>query len=407
LSSKNIICFPVSNDKRFLELLGQTNQSPYLIDVERASGIYIYDKSGKSYMDMIAGVAVNNIGHNHPKVIKALNEQINRHLHVMVYGEYIQDAQLIFAERLTALLPENLNCVYTVNSGTEANEAALKLAKRVTGRTELISFRGSYHGSTHGTLSVSGNEVKKQAFRPLLTDVKFLPFNSIPQLEEITEKTAGVIIETVQGDAGVRIPDLAFLKALRKRCDETGAQLIFDEIQCGIGRTGKLFAFEHFEVIPDILTLGKALGGGMPIGALVSSKEKLWEFTYDPMLGHITTFGGHPVICAAGAACLEVLSSEIDLNEVERLGALLESIVGQSDEIKEIRRIGMMFAFDMESFERVERVVKRCLEKGLISFWFLSHPYSFRLSPPLNITEEEIRKAGQIILESIGETKST
>lgn len=395
----------MSNDKRFLELLGQTNQSPYLIDVERAEGIYIYDKSGKSYMDMIAGVAVNNIGHNHPKVVKALKAQIDRHLHVMVYGEYIQDSQLLFAERLTALLPDNLNCVYTVNSGTEANEAALKLAKRVTGRTELISFRGSYHGSTHGSLSVSGNEVKKQAFRPLLPDVKFLKFNSIPDLLNITERTAGVIIETVQGDAGVRVPDPAFMQALRKRCDETGTQLIFDEIQCGIGRTGKLFAFEHFGVVPDILTLGKALGGGMPIGALISSKENLWEFTYEPMLGHITTFGGHPVICAAGATCLEVLKDEIDLTEVDRLGAILESIVGQSDEIKEVRRIGMMFAFDMESFERVERVVKRCLEKGLISFWFLSHPYSFRLSPPLNIKEEEIRMAGKIILESIEETK--
>jgi acetylornithine/N-succinyldiaminopimelate aminotransferase len=393
-----------SNDKRFLELLGQTNQSPFLIDVDRAEGIYIYDKSGKSYMDMIAGVAVNNIGHNHPKVVQALKEQIDRHLHVMVYGEYIQDAQLDFAKKLTALLPEKLNSVYTVNSGTEANEAALKLAKRVTGRTELIAFRGSYHGSTHGSMSVSGNEIKKQAFRPLLPDVRFLTFGSIPELEQITERTAGVIIEPVQGDAGVRIPDAEFLNRLRKHCDEKGAQLIFDEIQCGMGRTGKIFAFEHFGVTPDILTLGKAIGGGMPIGALVSSKEKLWEFTYNPMLGHITTFGGHPVVCAAGAACLDVLHAEIDFTEVERLGQLLESVICQSREILEIRRIGMMFAFDMESFERVEKVVKRCLEKGLISFWFLSHPYSFRLSPPLNITENEIRKAGNIILEAIEET---
>ncbi|MEY4604058.1 MAG: hypothetical protein RIT43_1350 [Bacteroidota bacterium] len=388
----------------FLKTLGQTNQSPYLIEVDRAEGIYIYDKNGKAYMDMIAGVAVNNIGHNHPKVIESLKTQIDRHLHVMVYGEYIQDAQLHFAERLIHLLPENLNCVYTVNSGTEANEAALKLAKRVTGRTELISFRGSYHGSTHGSMSVSGNEVKKQAFRPLLPDVRFLTFNDKLALSQITQRTAGVIIETVQGDAGVRIPDTDFLQDLRKRCSETGALLIFDEIQCGMGRTGKNFAFEHFGVVPDILTLGKALGGGMPIGALVSSKKNLWEFTYAPMLGHITTFGGHPVVCAAGAACLEVLKNEIDLNEVERLGALLESIVGNNKEIKEVRRIGMMFAFDMESFERVERVVKRCLEKGLISFWFLSHPYSFRLSPPLTISEEQIRKAGQLILESIEET---
>jgi acetylornithine/succinyldiaminopimelate/putrescine aminotransferase len=394
----------MSRNSEFIQKLGQTNQSPYLIDVDRAEGIYIYDKENKAYMDMIAGVSVSNVGHNHPKITHALKAQIDRHLHVMVYGEFIQDAQLAFAQRLVRLLPASLNTVYAVNSGTEANEAALKLAKRVTGRTELVSFRGSYHGSTHGSMSVSGNEVKKQAFRPLLPDVRFLQHNSIPDLEQITTKTAGVIIETIQGDAGVRVPNLEFLQALRKRCTEVGALLIFDEIQCGMGRAGKLFAFEHFNVIPDILTLGKALGGGMPIGAVVSSHENLWEFTYNPMLGHITTFGGHPVVCASANAFLEIMETEIDFKEVERLGALLESIVGQSPEIKEIRRIGMMFAFDMESFERVEKVVKRCLEKGLISFWFLSHPYSFRLSPPLTITEDEIRKAGDIILSSILET---
>jgi acetylornithine/succinyldiaminopimelate/putrescine aminotransferase len=395
----------MSQKEDFLRYQGQTNQSPYLIEVDKAEGIFIYNPDGKAYMDMIAGVAVNNIGHNHPKVVSAIKEQVDKHLHVMVYGEFIQKSQLQFAQTLTSLLPSKLDCVYTVNSGTEANEAALKLAKRVTGRTELVSFRGSYHGSTHGSMSVSGNETKKEAFRPLLPDVRFLEFNVKDQLDQITEKTAGVIIETVQGDAGVRVPDTEYLKALRKRCDETGALLIFDEIQCGIGRTGKLFAFEHFGVVPDILTLGKALGGGMPIGALVSSKENLHEFTYNPMLGHITTFGGHPVICAAANACLEVIQEEIDFNEVERLGKLLEELISAEEEIKEIRRIGMMFAFDMESFERVEKVVKRCLEKGLISFWFLSHPYSFRLSPPLNITEQEIRDAASIILESIQETR--
>ena len=401
---KNKLKINMSNTTDFLERLGQTNQNPYLIEVDRADGIYIYDKSGKGYMDMIAGVAVNNIGHNHPKIKAALKAQIDKYLHVMVYGEFIQDAQNDFAKKLTSLLPENLNCVYTVNSGTEANEAAIKLVKRVTGRTEIVSFRGSYHGSTHGSLSVSGNEIKKQAYRPLLPDVRFLPFNSIEDLSQITTKTAGVIIETIQGDAGVRIPSSDFMKALRNRCTEVGALLIFDEIQCGMGRTGALFAFEHFKVVPDILTLGKALGGGMPIGAVVSSKENLWEFTYNPMLGHITTFGGHPVICAAGNAFLEVLTTEVDLNEVERFGALLESLISKNSEIKEVRRIGMLFAFDMVSFERVELVVKKCLEKGLISFWFLSHPYSFRLSPPLTITEEEIRKAAQIILEAIEET---
>ena len=394
----------MSNKEDFLSFQGQTNPFPYLIEVENAEGIYIYDKAGKSFLDMIAGVAVNNIGHNHPLVKDAIKTQVDRHLHVMVYGEFVQDAQLNFAKRLTALLPESLDCVYTVNSGTEANEAALKLAKRITGRTELISFRGSYHGSTHGSLSVSGNETKKEAFRPLLPDVRFLNYNSISDLDQITNKTAGVIIETVQGDAGVRIPYKDFMMALRAKCSETGAQLIFDEIQCGIGRTGKLFAFEHFNVVPDLLTLGKALGGGMPIGALVSSSSKLKEFTHNPMLGHITTFGGHPVICAAADACLQVITDEIDFSKVERLGKLLEDLLSNEPEILEIRRIGMMYAFDMESFERVEKVVKRCLDKGLISFWFLSHPYSFRLSPPLNITEVEMRTAAGIILEAIRET---
>ncbi len=389
----------------FIQRLGQTNQHPFLIDVERAEGLFIYDKSGKSYMDMIAGVAVNNIGHRHPKVVEALHQQIDQHLHVMVYGEFIQDAQLQFASKLTNLLPQKLDSVYIVNSGTEANEAAIKLAKRVTGRMELVSFRGSYHGSTHGSMSVSGNEQKKQAYRPMLPDIRFLEFNNISQLSEISNKTAGVIIETIQGDAGVRIPTSDFLIALRQRCNETGAILIFDEIQCGLGRTGKLFAFEHFGVVPDILTLGKALGGGMPIGAVVSSRQSLWEFTFEPMLGHITTFGGHPVICAAGSAFLEVLSQEINMKEVERLGAILETMIASSSEVIEIRRVGMMFAFDMDSAERVERVVKSCLRKGVLTFWFLSHPYSFRLSPPLNITENEIRLAGELILQAIEETK--
>jgi acetylornithine/succinyldiaminopimelate/putrescine aminotransferase len=390
----------------FLNHLGQTNEHPFLIEVNRAEGIYIYDKAGKAYMDMISGVAVNNIGHRHPKVIQAIQNQLEKHLHVMVYGEFIQDAQNEMAKELIEFLPEKLNCVYTVNSGTEAIEAALKLAKRCTGRTEIVSFRGSYHGSTHGAMSVSGNEIKKQAYRPLLPDVRFLEFNNEEMLNQISEKTAGVIIETVQGDAGVRIPKKEFLIALRKRCNEVGAQLIFDEIQCGMGRTGKVFAFEHFGVIPDILTLGKALGGGMSIGALVSSKEKMHVFTNNPMLGHISTFGGHPVNCAAASAFLKVLKTEIDWNEVERLGALLEKTIGQSQEIKAIRRIGMMFAFDMESSERVTKVVEKCLEKGLITFWFLSHPYSFRLSPPLNISEEEILLAGRLIIQAIKDTES-
>lgn len=389
----------------FLNTLGQTSPFPFLLDIDRAEGIFIYDKSGKSYMDMIAGVAVNNIGHNHPKVIQAIKNQLDRHMHVMVYGEFIQDAQLKLSENFRKVLPEQLNMIYPVNSGTEANEAAIKLARRVTGRTEIISCLGSYHGNTLGSLSISANETKKAAFRPLIPDVRFITFNDIDSLESISEKTAGVIIETIQGDAGVRVPSIDFMKELRKKCSYNGVLLIFDEIQCGMGRTGKLFAFEHFGIVPDVLTLGKALGGGMPIGAVVSSREHLFQFAHSPMLGHISTFAGHPVICAAAAACLDVFENEIDLDEIERLGALLEALIGVDPEISAIRRKGMMFAFDMASSERVERVVNRCLEKGVITFWFLSHPYSFRLSPPLTITEEDIRTAASLILEAIEETR--
>jgi acetylornithine/succinyldiaminopimelate/putrescine aminotransferase len=389
----------------FLSHLGQTTPFPFLIEVERAEGIYIYDKNGKAYMDMISGVAVNNIGHRHPKVVSALKDQIDKYLHVMVYGEFIQDPQQLLVKELLEVLPKSLDGVYIVNSGTEAIEAALKLAKRVTGRTELVSFRGSYHGSTHGAMSVSGNEVKKQAFRPLLPDVQFLQLNKEDDLHRITLKTAAVILETIQGDAGVRKPSVTFMKALRQRCDEVGAMLILDEIQCGMGRTGKMFAFEHFAIIPDILTLGKALGGGMPIGALVSSQQKLMEFTHAPMLGHITTFGGHPVICAAAAAAVQVLKTEINCQELEDKGARFELRFKDHPELMEIRRVGMMFAFDMISAERVEKVVSRCMENGLLTFWFLSHPHSFRLSPPLTITDDELNLAADIILSAIAYTQ--
>lgn len=387
----------------FLNHLAQTNERPFLLQVERGKGIYIYDKSGAVFMDMIAGVAVNNIGHCHPKVISAIKNQLDKHLHVMVYGEFVQEAQNEFGKTLLELLPEKLNCVYTVNSGTEANEAAIKLAKRKTGRMEMIAFSGAYHGSTNGSLSISSNEVKKQAYRPLLPEVRFLEWNNIDQLKNITTNTAGVIIETIQGDAGVRIPSKEFMSHLRKRCYEVGSLLIFDEIQCGMGRTGKIFAFEHFGITPDILTLGKALGGGMPVGALVSSKEIMSVFTNNPMLGHITTFGGHPVICAAARTTLEVLKTEINLAEVERLGLLIETKLISHTSIKAIRRIGLMFAFDMESGEIVTKLVEKCMEKGLITFWFLSNPHSFRLSPPLNITEDQVNEATKLILEALDE----
>lgn len=384
----------------FLNKLAQTSPAPFLISVERAEGIYLYSPDGKRYTDLISGIGVSNIGHRHPHVIQAIKNQLDKHLHVMVFGEYIQSASNLLAEKLTGLLPPSLNCVYFVNSGTEANEGALKLAKRYTGKTEIISCRKSYHGSTHGSLSVSGNEIKKQAFRPLLPDVKFIDFGVEADLKHISQSTACVIMETIQGDAGVRIPTKAYLKALRKRCDETGTLLILDEIQCGMGRTGTLFAFEQFDIVPDILTTAKAFGGGLPIGAFIADKKIMQTLTHDPMLGHITTFGGNPVCCASALATLEVIEQENLLKGVEAKGKLFENLL-QHKYIKEIRRFGLLFAVDFDSAERVNRIVEYAKQKGVICYWFLSHPYSFRIAPPLTISEEQIREACEVILEAI------
>ena len=396
----------MDNKNKFLNGLAQTNPNPLLIEVEHADGIYIYDKKGNKYVDMIAGLCVNNVGHNHPKIINAIKSQLDKHLHVMVYGEFIQQAQLDLSKNLMQLLPDNLDCVYAVNSGTEANEAAIKLCRAYTERTEIIAFNGAYHGSTNGSLSISSGEKRKKNFKPLLPNVKFLELNEIIGLNEITTDTAGVFIETIQGDAGVQIPSKSFMQRLRERCTAVGALLVLDEIQCGLGRTGKYFAFEHYNIQPDILTLGKSLGGGLPIGALVSNKKLLNTFRDRPSLGHITTFGGHPITCAAAASFCSVLKQEIRLDEVERLGSILENILIEHPAIKSCRRIGMMFAFDMETPELVSKVVHQCLQKGLITFWFLSHPNSFRLSPPLTISENEIIYAGKLIYEAIDESIS-
>lgn len=384
----------------FLKNLAPTSPFPFLIPIERAEGVFLYTPGGKRYFDMISGIGVSNLGHRHPKVVKAIKDQVDKHLHVMVYGEYIQSPSNLLARKLSELLPSNLNCSYFVNSGTEANEAALKLAKRVTGRTEIISCKKSYHGSTHGSMSVSGNEVKKRAFRPLLPNVKFIEFNNENDLSEITDQTACLIMETIQGDAGVRIPKQEYLKAVRKKCDEVGAMLIFDEIQCGLGRTGKFFAFEHFGVAPDILTIGKAFGGGLPIAAFISSYENMQAFTTNPMLGHITTFGGNPVCCASALATLNVIEEENILKDVESKGQLIQQLLTHP-KVKEVRRIGMMFAFDFDSEERVNRIVNECKENGVICYWFLSHPHSFRLAPPLTISENEIKDACSVILKAI------
>lgn len=386
----------------FLKHIAQTTGHPFLIDIERAEGLYLYSPEGRQFMDLISGVGVSNIGHRHPDVIKAIKDQLDRHLHVMVYGEFVQSAPNELAEKLASLLPESLNCCYFTNSGTEANEGALKLAKRYTGRTEVIACRGAYHGSTHGSLSVSGNEVKKYAFRPLLPDVRFITFNNIGDLNHITTRTACVIVETIQGDAGVRIPTQEYMKALRTRCSETGTLLIFDEIQTGIGRTGKMFAFEHFGVVPDILTSAKALGGGLPIGTFISSYDIMQCLTHSPMLGHITTFGGNPVCCAAALATIKVIENERLLDKVEEKGLLFEQLLSHR-RIKAIRRKGLLFAFEFETSEEVAFIVQECLKNGVICFWFLSCPNSFRIAPPINITEDEIKKACEIIVEAINQ----
>jgi acetylornithine/succinyldiaminopimelate/putrescine aminotransferase len=384
----------------FLKHLAPTSSDPYLIAVERAEGLYLYSPDGKRYVDLISGIGVSSLGHRHPHVIAAIKAQIDKHLHVMVYGEFIQSASNRLAKKLTDHLPKNLNCIYLVNSGTEANEGALKLAKRYTGRMEIVSCRRSYHGSTHGSLSVSGNEMKKSSFRPLLPGVRFIDFNRIEDLPAITTDTACVIMETIQGDAGVRIPDAAYLIEVRRRCDETGALLILDEIQCGMGRTGSLFAFEQFGIVPDILTVGKAFGGGLPIAGFVGSHQLMQSFTSNPMLGHITTFGGNPVCCAAALATLEVLTEGNLIADVERKGLLFESLL-KHQHILEVRRAGLMFAIDFDSAERVNRIVMAAKELGVICYWFLSHPYSFRIAPPLTITDEEIKESCALILQAI------
>lgn len=384
----------------FLNKVAQTSPSPFLISIERAEGLYLYSPDGKRYADLISGIGVSVIGHRHPRVVQAIKDQLDKHLHVMVYGEYIQHPVNALAEAITGMLPETLNCCYFVNSGAEANEGALKLAKRYTGRTEIISCYGSYHGSTHGALSVSGNEIKKRAFRPLLPDVRFIRFDNIDDLSFITARTACVIVETVQGDAGVRVPSPEYMRALRKRCTETGTILILDEIQSGMGRTGKLFAFEHFGIVPDIITVAKAFGGGLPIGAFISAKKIMKCLTHDPMLGHITTFGGNPVCCASALATLSVLKEENLIAGVEAKGRLFEQYL-RHPSIKELRRIGLMIAVDFASADVVSAIVNRCKEKGVICYWFLSHPYSFRLAPPLNITDEQIKESCEIILDAI------
>jgi len=385
----------------FLANNAQTTGFPLLLEFERAEGVYMYDSKGKAYIDLISGIGVSNLGHNNPYVINAIKEQVDKYMHLMVYGEYVQTPQVRFAEKLVSILSDNLQSVYFVNSGAEAVEGALKLAKRYTGRQQIIACKNSYHGSTHGALSVMGNEDFKQAYRPLLPGIEFIRFNDIDDLHLITQQTACVIIETVQGEAGIRVPELSYMQALRKRCDETGTLLILDEIQAAMGRTGKLFAFEHYGIVPDILLLAKALGGGMPIGAFVSSNQIMGALKENPILGHITTFGGHPVCCAAGLAALEVLLDENLVDIVAEKEALMRSLLVHPA-IKEVRGKGLMLAIELENFDINKKIIDRCIANGVITDWFLHCDNSMRIAPPLIITHQEIKKACEVIIEAIG-----
>ncbi len=384
----------------FLLNTAQTSPFPRLLEIDKAEGMYLYEHSGKSYMDLVSGFAVSNIGHRHPRVVQAIKDQADKYLHLTVYGEYVQSPQVKFAEKLSSILPESLNSVYFVNSGAEATEGAMKLAKRFTGRSEILACRNSYHGSTQGALSVMGNEYYKQAYRPLLPGIHFIEFNELRDLEQINTETAAIIIETIQGEAGVRVPDREYMLALRKRCDKTGTLLILDEIQTGFGRTGKLFGFEHFNFKPDILLLAKGMGGGMPIGAFISSNAIMSVLKQNPILGHITTFGGHPVSCAAGLANLEVILEESLFKDVSIKESLFRKYL-QHPEIKEIRGKGLMLSIQLSNFQQVEYVSNFCSDKGIIIDWFLHCDTAMRIAPPLIISEAEIELACTIILAAL------
>lgn len=392
----------ISMRQLFLQNVAQTSDFPLMIEVEKAEGVYMYGTQGERYLDLISGIGVSNVGHRHPRVLKAIHDQLDKYLHLMVYGEFVQAPQVQLAQAITSTLPARLNNVYFLNSGTEAVEGAMKLAKRYTGRTEFVSCRNAYHGSTQGALSVNGSEGFKNAFRPLLPDVRHIQYNYLPDLQNITTRTAAVIIETVQGEAGVRVAKDNYLQHLRQRCTEVGALLILDEIQCGFGRTGTFWAFEQFGVEPDILLCAKGMGGGMPIGAFIAPQEIMAAFKTDPILGHCTTFGGHPVSCSASLATLQTIQEENLLEGVAHKAALFKELLVHP-RIKEIRNCGLMMAAEFESFEVLKAVIDRAIINGVLTDWFLFCDNSMRIAPPLVITEAEIREACAVILRSIEE----
>jgi acetylornithine/N-succinyldiaminopimelate aminotransferase len=388
----------MTNRQLFLHHVGQTSDAPLCLNIVQAEGSKMWDADGKEYIDLIAGISVCNVGHRHPKVVQTIKDQADKYLHIMVYGELVENPQVEYAKALTDNLPAQLNSVFFTASGSEATEGAMKLAKRYTNRSQIISFKNSYHGSTQGALSVMGSEYWQQAFRPLLPDVLQLRHNNFEDLKNITERTACVIAETIQAEAGILKPQNNWLLALRERCTLTGTLLVLDEIQCGFGRNGTLWAFTQFNVVPDILLLGKALGGGMPLGAFVADKKIMDAFTHNPVLGHINTFGGHPVSCAAGLAGLQVLLEDKLIDSVFEKENLFRSLLTHSS-IKNISSAGLMMAVEFDSFETNKKIIDTLIEQGVFTDWFLFCAHAFRICPPLNISEEEIRKACAIIIE--------
>ncbi|NQZ76041.1 MAG: aspartate aminotransferase family protein [Ekhidna sp.] len=395
----------MSNRQLFLSHLAQTSDTPLMLEIVSADGVFMEDIDGKKYLDLISGIGVSNIGHRHPAVVNAIKNQVDQHLHVMVYGEFVQSPQVKLAKAITDTLPKKLNAVYLLNSGSEAIEGAMKLAKRYTGKSEFVACKNSYHGSSHGALSLSDNENFKQNYRPMLPGVSHVRFGCSDDLGLITEETAAFVVETVQGEAGVKVGSKSYWQKVRQRCDQTGTMLILDEIQCGFGRTGNLWAFEHYDLVPDILVSAKGMGGGMPIGCFIANQDVMTVLTNNPVLGHISTFGGHPVSAAASLATLETIQEEKLLESVEEKQALFKKLL-KHPKIKEVRSIGLMMAIEFESYNVLKPIIDKAIELGVVTDWFLFNDYSMRIAPPLIISQEEIKDACQIILQAIDEASN-
>lgn len=395
----------LTNRQLYYQHLAVPANVPEALEIVKAEGIYLHTDTGEKYIDLVSGVSVSNLGHRHPKIIEAIKDQLDKYMHLMVYGEFIQSPQVKLAGKLTENLPASLDAVFLVNSGSEAIEGAMKLAKRSTGRSEIIAFKNAYHGGTHGALSILGNEEMKYAFRPLLPDIRFLEFNNFADLGLITEKTAAVFVESIQAEAGIVLPKKGFLQALRKRCTEVGCELILDDIQMGFGRTGKLFSFENYDFVPDIITLAKGMGGGMPIGAFVSSKEKMNLLQHQPALGHITTFGGHPVSAAAALATIEILTETKLVEEANAKGKQFADVLIKHPKVKEVRQIGLMLAVELINENIATDIMPKLFANRLIVDQFLFNRSSFRIAPPLTITFDEIDEIIQTLIKSLDQIK--